>query len=429
MPYKEVVMKPLPHNLDVEKYIIGCLLIDKQEEVYLIKETDFHNLNLQTIFKIINWMHDTKKPIDSISVSDYAKKKIPNALDMIIECTESVTTTTLFNTHLQKLKLYAARRDLVQKARQLENIAYDSEHELSIDLKNDALEQLANITVQEIKNDKCQLGDILAECICEIEEDYNRKDEMKLFTGFEKFDRITAGFHRQEMTIIAARPGIGKTAFATQLMLNLAKKGNYCLLISREMSKVQICKRLMANVSQLDGNKLRVCKSLNDNDWKEIAKAQAYLSGLSEYIAINDELSTIQQIRTHCRLLRNKEKLDILFVDYLGLLKSAKKCESRRVEIEEISRQLKEMSLEFKIPIVSLHQLNRDSANAEPEIHHLRESGAIEQDSDNVFLLHSADEDKSNPKSTITVIIGKQRNGPTGKIHLQYYKNSFKFYD
>ena len=120
----------------------------------------------------------------------------------------------------------------------------------------------------------------------------------------------------------------------------------------------------------------------------------------------------------------------LLFVDYLGLLKSAKKFESRRVEVEDVSRQLKEMSLEFQIPVVSLHQLNRDSANGngEPEVHHLRESGAIEQDSDNVLLLHDPKTDESQSKSTLSVIIGKQRNGPTGKINLQYYKNSFKFY-
>ncbi len=195
------------------------------------------------------------------------------------------------------------------------------------------------------------------------------------------------------------------------------------------MSTLQIVKRILSNYSGVDGQKLRFCKSLNDEDWKEIIYASDQISQLP--IEINDTLSNIQEIRTYCRELRNRNKLDILFVDYMGLLKTLKRCESRRAEIEDISRQCKELSLEFDIPVVVLAQLNRENERdkREPRLYDVRESGAIEQDADNVIFLHvPKDTDESANSFNIKVIISKQRNGPTGYIYLRYFRKTFRFY-
>ena len=207
----------------------------------------------------------------------------------------------------------------------------------------------------------------------DIEDRYNAKNEDKLFTGFYDLDKMTAGLHPEELTIIAARPGVGKTAYAIQMMLNMAKKGVKCLFVSREMSQMQLAKRILANIAMVDGQKLRFCKSLTDDDWAKIGFAVSDICKLP--IELNDKLATIQEIRAYCRELKNKDSIDLLIVDYLQLCRSLKRTENRRQEIEDISRQLKEISLEFSIPVVE-PIIPESVAAKEPDLHHLRESGA-----------------------------------------------------
>ena len=217
------------------------------------------------------------------------------------------------------------------------------------------------------------------------------------------------------------------TAYAIQLMLNMAKKECKCLFVSREMSQLQIAKRIISNIALVDGQKLRFCKSLTDTDWQKMGESIGEISKLP--IELNDKLSTIQEIRAYCRELKNKDLLDLLIVDYIQLCRSLKKTESRRQEIEDISRQLKEITLEFGIPVIALSQLSRESEKAarEPVLSDLRESGSLEQDADNVIFLHvPKDTDEKQGNFDIKVIVGKQRNGPTGYIWLKYYRRTFQ---
>lgn len=308
-------------------------------------------------------------------------------------------------------------------------MAYLSEHENAIDIKSDALQAISEIEAKEADTKHFDIESIIVDTMNCIENDYKADDDGNLFTGLHDLDKITAGLHKEELTIVGARPGVGKTAYALQVMINMARKGNHCLFVSREMSTVQIAKRILSNISAVDGHKLRLCKTLLDDDWVKLGQAAGEISSLP--VEINDRISTIQEIRAYCRTLKEKNKLDVLFVDYLGLLKTMKRCESRRQEIEDISRQLKEISMEFEIPVVALCQLNRDSAKSskEPELHDLRESGSIEQDADNVILLHvPADTDETADSFDIKVIIAKQRNGATGGIYLRYVRKIFRLY-
>ena len=192
------------------------------------------------------------------------------------------------------------------------------------------------------------------------------------------------------------------------------------------MSQMQLVKRILANIAMVDGQKLRFCKSLTEEKKKKIGFAVSDICKLP--IELNDKLATIQEIRAYCRELKNKDSIDLLIVDYLQLCRSLKKTENRRQEIEDISRQLKEISLEFSMPVVALSQLSRESVSAkEPELNHLRESGSLEQDADNVIFLHvPADTDETQDSFDIKVIVGKQRNGPTGYIFLRYFRRTFK---
>jgi len=425
------------YNYEIERYILGCLIVDKSDEVIKLHEDDFYNEDYKIIYKVIAWMKDKNKAIDVISVSDWASKKIENALETCVECTNSVTTTTIFSTHLETLKLYSTKRQLLKKANELQEIVFNSSHELAIDLKNDALERITQIAVSDGNKKDYSLKSIALKTLQSIEAEYNATDDMKLYTGYKKIDDATAGLHKQELTILAARPGVGKTAFSLNIMLNLAKRGNKCLFVSREMADVQLCKRIISSLTGLDSNKIRLPKNMQDKDWKLLGTAVNNINTMQGDIQINDSLSTIQEIRNYVRQMKLKDNIDVLFIDYLGLVKSQTRQESRRHEVEFVSRSLKELSLEFEIPVVCLCQLNRElgKGDNEPQLHHLRESGAIEQDADNVWMLHETETDDDNPYidkkqvQDVTLFIRKQRNGPTGAISLKCTKNNFKYYN
>lgn len=424
-----------PQNIEAEQAVIGSCLIDKNtlpDVIGTLTPEDFYMNDHQKVFEAIKALYADHKPVDIITVSDFLKAKGVleqiGGLEYLTNIATSVPTTANAKHYTKIVKNMSVRRQIIKSSSDIMNMAYQQYFNCDLDLKNAAMQKL-DIPLTDSKNRKCDIASIFAECLADIEKQYNSKYDEKLFTGFSDYDRVTAGFHPQELTIIAARPGVGKTAFALELMVNLSKRKNHCLFISREMSTMQIGKRILSNFSGVDGQKLRFCKSLNDEDWSKIGKTAGYICDLP--IEINDSLSNIQEIRAYCRELYNKNKLDVLFIDYIGLLKTLKKCDSRRAEIEDISRQCKELSLEFGIPVVVLSQLNRENERdkREPKLYDLRESGAIEQDADNVIFLHiPKDTDETSDAFDIKVIISKQRNGPTGFIYLRYFRKIFRFY-
>jgi replicative DNA helicase len=415
----------LPNNQDLEKSVLGCLMIDKSDYVTRLSEDDFYNPMHKLMYKSIQHLYEKRQQIDIITVSDLMKKRVENALQICAGYIDAVVTSENVGHYIRSLQDYTYRRQIITAADKVKLMAIGDEYETAVELKNDVMQKF-DIPVRGEEKKKSKLGEIIVDVMMEIEERYNAKDEERLFTRFHDLDKLTAGLHPEEMTIIAARPGVGKTAFALQMMMNMAFKNNKCLFVSREMSKTQIGKRILSNLATVDGHKLRLCKSLKDEDFQSMARTIGIIDSLP--IEINDSLASVQEIRALCRELKNQDKLDVLVVDYLQLCRSIKKCESRRHEVEDISRQFKEMSLEFKIPVVVLSQLSRESTDkGEPELHHLRESGSLEQDADNVIFLHvPKDTDETQDSFDIKVIVGKQRNGPTGYIWLRYFRRTFK---
>ena len=413
----------LPNNPEIEKSVLGCLLMGKQDYVIKLSELDFVSETNRTIYKAIRKLYDKKEAIDIITVSDAIGTE--NALEIVADLNSYVASPENIEYYIGILKTYTMRREVIKATIKAKELAESERFETAIELKNDVM-QVFDIPVYNGKKTDNGISAIMPAVLQDIEDRHNAKNEDKLFTGFYDLDKMTAGLHPEELTIIAARPGVGKTAYAIQMMLNMAKKGVKCLFVSREMSQMQLVKRILANIAMVDGQKLRFCKSLTDDDWAKIGFAVSDICKLP--IELNDKLATIQEIRAYCRELKNKDSIDLLIVDYLQLCRSLKKTENRRQEIEDISRQLKEISLEFSMPVVALSQLSRESVSAkEPELNHLRESGSLEQDADNVIFLHvPADTDETQDSFDIKVIVGKQRNGPTGYIFLRYYRRTFK---
>lgn len=220
------------------------------------------------------------------------------------------------------------------------------------------------------------------------------------------------GLHEQELTIIAARPGVGKTAFALQMAEHIAQKGKYTYFASLEMSEKQLGNRMIARRANIDSHVLRM-GWLTDNDFEKIGKAAGEVSSIG--MCIDSKISTIQEIEFKANKLKQNKNLGLIVIDYLQLLKSKTKFNNREQEVADISRRLKLLTKKLDIPIVALCQLNRETEKRNiPILADLRESGSLEQDADNVIFLYVENEEKSgNQKINVDVIVAKQRNGPT----------------
>jgi len=411
-------------NTEIEKAMIGCMLLGKTEYVNKLTEIDFSVACYQEALQAMRDLYNTKKAIDIISVADELPR-ITNIFNILSAATNDVPTEENAGYYYRTLKEYSARRNVSKAAHTIIEMAERYEYDNVASFKSDIM-KLVDIPINDFQKKSFKFQDIINDTLQNIEDEYNKTDENRLMTGFYDLDKLTAGLHPEELTIIAARPGVGKTVMGVNLIINLSRKGNKCLLVSREMSANQLMKRFIANYTPIDGQKLRLCKTLSGTDFQQLAHAAGEMGEWP--IIINDELSTVQEIRAYCR----DEKPDVLVVDYLQLCRSAGKIESRRQEIEEISRQFKEISMEFSIPVIVLSQLTRENAKTgrPPELHDLRESGSIEQDADNVIFLHiPKDTNETQDIYDLQVIVAKQRNGPTGYIYLRHYKKTFRLYN
>lgn len=411
--------KTLPHDVKLERYVLGSMMINKQNEVYKLTNDDFYNNTARTIFAAINKLFINKKNIDLITVPELVKNDIQDADIRIAELVSEIGTTARFNSAVSTLKTHTLRRQIIEKTYLLNELA-EGEIDDILTLKSEALA----IMELKVEGDKKRnsMADNIKSMMLDLRQQRESKDSDKLYTGFIDLDRIMAGLHPEELTIMAARPAVGKTAFAIQLMIALACKENHCYFVSREMSQLQLTKRISANMAKIEGDKFRLAKNLTDEELTHLNEMNEYIASLP--IDIDDKTGTIQEIRSKCWELHHNNKLDILIVDYLQLLKCSGRHSSRREEVESISRSLKEISMEFKIPIIALSQLSRASVdNKEPALHHLRESGSLEQDADNVIFLHR----EEDAEDILKLIIAKQRNGSTGSILLNCDKSTLQF--
>ena len=251
------------------------------------------------------------------------------------------------------------------------------------------------------------------------------KYDYKYFTGIFDLDKVTNGLHEEELTIIGARPGVGKTTFALQIAHKIANKGLGVGIISLEMSETQIIQKLISKIANIDSNKLRT-GNINEKDLEKIAIAEGEISELP--IFINTRVRSIEEIEIYARKLKNKNNLGLLIIDYIQLVKSKNKFNSREQEVAEISRTLKLLSLELKIPIIGLCQLNRNAAKTEPTLADLRESGAIEQDADNVIFIYKENDNEENKLvENVIIDLQKQRAGGLTKLTLKFDKKVSEF--
>lgn len=404
------------YDEELERAMLYYLIFEQEQ--YSLDETDFINGRNKKIIKAINELKAEKKEISMLSIKSKIKANGSQVLEYISSLGDFVRTSSAENVYSELISLSKKRKifDLLQS--KASEIA-DAEN---IDVLAENIIKQIN-SIEQLNEKEQTFSEQVLNTVSALEDNYNNKNDYSLYTGLMDLDNKICGLHNQELTIIGARPGVGKTTFALQIATKIAEKGKNVTIISLEMSDIQIIQKMLATKTKVNSYKMRM-GTLEDKDWSKIAEASTEISKLP--INLITTATTIQRIETISRKLKNQNKLDLLVIDYIQLIKNKNKFSNREQEVADITRTLKLLSLEFKIPIIGLCQLSRNATRQEPTLADLRESGAIEQDADNVIFLYQENEQEENIVD-ITVKIAKQRAGEVGKVYMKFNKPNSEF--
>lgn len=428
-----------PHDLEAEQAIIGSMLTDRDaviSAIEILKEEDFYREDNKAIYTAILNLYNRAEPIDIITVKSelesMGKFEQVGGLEYLAELPEKVPTTANAMKYIKIVEEKSTLRRLIKTANEIIELGYSPTEDVE-DIMEGAEKKIFNIMQEKNQKGYAPIKDVLVESFTKLEELYNRKQHITgVPSGFTELDYRTAGFHGSELILIAARPAMGKTAFALNIATNAAVKANVPVAVfSLEMSKEQLVNRILCSESMVDSNKVRTGK-LEEDDWTKLAGAIGPLSEAEIFIDDTPGIN-ITEIRAKCRKLKLEKNIGMVVIDYLQLIQgSNKRGGSREQEISEISRSLKILAKELDVPVIALSQLSRAAeqrADHRPMLSDLRESGAIEQDADIVMFLYR--DDYYNPdtekKNIAEVIIAKHRAGSTGTVELLWLGNYTKF--
>ncbi len=429
-----------PHDLEAEQAIIGSMLTDKDaviSSMEVLKEEDFYREDNRAIYKAILNLYNRSEPVDIITVKSELEAmgqfEQVGGLEYLAELPEKVPTTANAMKYIKIVEEKSLLRNLIKTANEIIELGYDPTENVE-DIMENAEKKIFNIMQDKNQKGYVPIKDILVESFTKLEELYNRKQHITgVPTGFSELDYKTAGLHNSDLILIAARPAMGKSAFALNIATNAAVKAKVPVAIfSLEMSKEQMVNRILCSEAMVDSNKVRTGK-LEENDWTKLAGTIGPLSEAEIYIDDTPGIS-ITEIRAKCRKLKLEKNIGMVIIDYLQLVQGSnnKRNGSREQEISEISRSLKILAKEIGVPVIALSQLSRaveQRPDHRPMLSDLRESGAIEQDADIVMFLYRDDyyNQDSEKKDIAEVIIAKHRGGATGTIELLWLGSYTKF--
>lgn len=428
-----------PQDLDAELAVLGGMLLDNDavnKVIEILEARDFYRESHQEIFQAVLTLYQKNEPIDLITVANVLKAT--SRLDMVggasylASLADGMPTTANIAYHAKIVHQQAILRRLIAAANTIADMSF-VQGEDSVDNLVDQAEQIIyDIAEQKSQQSFASMRDIVKASFKEIEEMYeNKKPVSGLSTGFSDLDAMTSGMHPSDLVIIAGRPSMGKTAFALSVLAHSAiHEDEPVALFSLEMSKEQLVKRLLCSEAKVDASKLRG-GYLAESDWPKLTRAAGLLSEAPIYIDDTPAIS-ILEMRAKSRRLQREKGLKMVAVDYLQLMRGVGKIESREREISEISRGLKALAKELNVPVIALSQLNRGVESRQdkrPMMSDLRESGAIEQDADVIaFVYRDEMYNKESPdKGIAEIVIGKQRNGPTGTVRLAFLGDYTRF--
>ncbi len=422
-------------NAEAEAYLLSCILIDRtvaDDVLVKLSEKDFSDKRHVEIYKAMAKLQDERSCIDFVILVDKLRKqgKLAEAGDIgyITALADKVPSSGAYQYYYNLIKRETLLRQLLEVSKDIAEDVYQSE---------DANESLAKaqaailgVTKSTDTKDLTPIRDITDTVLENIEKEFANPGQNKgLKTGFPNFDQVTNGLQRSDIVLVAARPGVGKTAFALNIAANIAKRkeDKKILIFSLEMADVQLVTRMLCNVSGVSNTDIKTA-NLKTDDFVRLRQARDVLRSSGIYIDQTAEVSP-EEIRSKCRRFKLKNgDIDLIIVDYLQLMESAKKKESRQQEVSDISRQMKLMAKELDVPVILVSQMSRMSEinGEEPQLHHLRDSGAIEQDADIVIFLHKP-RNQINTPEIIKLIIAKFRNGQQTDLAFSWDGATFTF--
>jgi replicative DNA helicase len=427
-----------PQNIEAEQAVLGAIFLQPSSLTLaseLLIPEDFYRASHQKIYNAMLELSDKGEPVDLVTVTSVLANS--NILEEIggvsylSDLANSVPTAANIEYYGKIVEEKSILRRLIRTATGIAQDGYSREDEVEV-LLNEAEKTIMEVAQRKNAGAFQNIKDVLVQTYDNIELLHeNKGDVTGIPTGFVELDKMTAGFQRNDLIIVAARPSVGKTAFALNIAQNVATKTDENVAIfSLEMGADQLVMRMLCAEGNIDAQRLRT-GSLTPEDWGKLTMAMGSLSDSGIYIDDTPGIR-VSEIRAKCRRLKQEAGLGMVMIDYLQLIQGSGRSDSRQQEVSEISRTLKELARELKIPVIALSQLSRgveQRQDKRPMMSDIRESGSIEQDADIVAFLYRDDyyDKESENKNIIEIIIAKQRNGPVGTVSLAFVKEYNKF--
>lgn len=426
-----------PHNLDAEQAVLGAILMDSQVLTLVaerLRPDDFYRQGHQRLFQAMLNVAERGEPVDLVTVAAELQKtkqlEEVGGVSYLTELADSVPTSAHADHYARIVEEKAILRRLIRAATQIATSGYAGGDDVA-EIIDEAERKILDISQRRIRKAFLPIRDILMDTYERIEQMHENQGKLTgIPTGFPDLDRMTSGLQRSDLIILAARPSMGKTAFALNLAQNVAlHAGETVAIFNMEMPAIQLVQRMLSAEGNIDAQVFRT-GNLGEEDWEKLTMAIGTLADVPIFIDDTPGL-TVFDIRAKLRRLQVEHGLGLVVIDYLQLIRG-RGGESRQQEISEISRSLKLLARELNVPVIALSQLSRaveQRQDKRPMLSDLRESGSIEQDADIVAFLYRDDyyDEESERKNIMEVIIGKHRNGPVGKVELLFLKNYNKF--
>lgn len=438
MEEKNFIQRVPPHDTEAEQAVLSSMLFDKEavSAAYeILKPEDFYRPDHQRIYEAMVELFARNVPVDVVTLKSKLDEKGISEQTGGVEYLSYLLSCNYTSAHIRHhagiVEQKSILRKLIKAAGEIADAGYEGREEIDAILDM-AEKSIFSIAQGRNSSDFVHIHEVLVEAVSRIEKIFESKERITgIPTGFTDFDNKTAGLQPSDLILIAARPSMGKTAFALNIAQHAAvRKKISTAIFSLEMSKEQLVNRLLCAEAHMDSQKFRT-GDIGQDDWIKIAKAMSPLSEAPLYIDDTPGISAME-LRAKCRRLKVEKDLQLIVIDYLQLMSGSSRTDSRQQEISEISRSLKAIAREINAPVIALSQLSRaceSRSDHRPMLSDLRESGAIEQDADVVTFLYRDEyyHPDTEKKNQAELIIAKQRNGPTGTVDLMWLSQYTKF--
>jgi replicative DNA helicase len=431
-----------PQNIEAEQSVLGAILLDNNAlytAFELITQEDFYKDSNRKIFIAMTELLEKNEPIDIITLTDHLRKKdnldAVGGTQYLTSLASMIPTSANVRFHSKIVREKSMVRGLLRSVTDIARNVYETEQDAE-ELIDYAEKTIFDLSEKRISQSFSVLKEVIKDSFQMIEQLYDKKETVTgVPTGFKALDELTTGLQKSDLIIIGGRPSMGKTAFSLNIAQHVGVNLHETVAVfSLEMSKEQLAFRMLCSEAMVDSNSIRK-GFIKKDDWHKLTSAAGRLAEAPIYIDDSSAISVLE-MRAKARRLKVEHGLSLIIVDYLQLMRGRGKTERREQEISEISRSLKGLAKELRVPVIALSQLNRGvetrTGTKKPTLADLRESGAIEQDADVIIFLYRDEvynKDKDENKGKAEIIISKQRNGPTGEIPLSFLSHCTRFVD